>query len=581
MKADSRPFKIEVLDCEGRCLLTDHGSFVVINVYVPNSGQNHKRFPFKMKFLSALQSLVHAQKESGKQVILVGDFNVAPAAVDVCRPNRQMHIPSVLAFSLRPDLAHWSGGSGSARLYSETRGRWLDESELQQLILAVQWLRWQWPGIERSLRLGMEVVPEGNRYRVMGTRALDGKKVRMGSPVTSCPTDPYSLEAKQVTDESTGTVYPLREAGYLYFSDLRDCARAFFMSSAAEVDDGCDSLPVLCDRAAAAITQCGLDPSVKQLHLRADHWDLLADVFGEPAHVRSSVDWFCGLLKSEELVDSFACAYPSRQGRFTCWEQHSNRRYCNEGSRIDHILLGRELWATYGAPVDGGPLPGFDSVLASDAAGKTDDDSIGTKTPEWLQYAAALRACTADGMFQPAPFDGGGIPPAPAEAYQAHFRTPCTGIVYTPPEYSDHAGVSLYLHSSLTVPSSITTTSNTPVWQLEPQTLLRSDAATKLTQPHFKHTSIMAHFKRKPEGEATASTTSCTTTTTTTATTVVTASSAVSAGSAIGVEPPAKKPATTTSESGVIVILDDDELAPAAPAPIINKPGKITSFFKK
>ena len=41
-----------LLSLPGRCLLTDHGSFVLFNVYVPNS-QGGPRLPFKMRCLSA------------------------------------------------------------------------------------------------------------------------------------------------------------------------------------------------------------------------------------------------------------------------------------------------------------------------------------------------------------------------------------------------------------------------------------------------------------------------------------------------------------------------------------------------
>jgi exonuclease III len=38
------------LDGEGRCVCTDHGAFVVFNVYVPNAG-NGSRLPYKQRWL--------------------------------------------------------------------------------------------------------------------------------------------------------------------------------------------------------------------------------------------------------------------------------------------------------------------------------------------------------------------------------------------------------------------------------------------------------------------------------------------------------------------------------------------------
>ena len=63
------------LDREGRCVLTDHGAFVLINVYVPNAGDHHRdpqlnrpRLPFKLRFLRALRRKCDALVQAGRQV---------------------------------------------------------------------------------------------------------------------------------------------------------------------------------------------------------------------------------------------------------------------------------------------------------------------------------------------------------------------------------------------------------------------------------------------------------------------------------------------------------------------------------
>ena len=43
------------------------------------------------------------------------------------------------------------------------------------------------------------------------------------------------------------------------------------------------------------------------------------------------------------MIDTFRLHHPNAQGRFTCWNQYTNRRYENEGARIDYILVDREL----------------------------------------------------------------------------------------------------------------------------------------------------------------------------------------------------------------------------------------------
>ena len=54
--ASNAPLDDAELDGEGRCLLTDHGNFVIFNVYVPNS-QGGPRLPFKMRPGSCYQTL--------------------------------------------------------------------------------------------------------------------------------------------------------------------------------------------------------------------------------------------------------------------------------------------------------------------------------------------------------------------------------------------------------------------------------------------------------------------------------------------------------------------------------------------
>ena len=56
----------------------------------------------------------------------------------------------------------------------------------------------------------------------------------------------------------------------------------------------------------------------------------------------------------------------------------------------------------------------------------------------------ALNACTMCGRWQPAPASGSGLPDGKPEEYLHHSKmAPHCGIVYTPPKWSDHVGVSM------------------------------------------------------------------------------------------------------------------------------------------
>eukprot|EP00887_Chlorella_sp_A99_P002530 scaffold6.g2530.t1 len=72
------------IDREGRIVVTDHGAFVLVNVYVPNAGDRpaRSRLSYKLRFLEAslrdpaLRSKCDALAAAGRELLIVGDFNV-------------------------------------------------------------------------------------------------------------------------------------------------------------------------------------------------------------------------------------------------------------------------------------------------------------------------------------------------------------------------------------------------------------------------------------------------------------------------------------------------------------------------
>jgi exodeoxyribonuclease III len=93
--ADPAPLQEEELDSQGRCIRTDHGSFILFNVYVPQGGSCG--VPFKLKFLRRLhQKIQECRTEYKKPVILVGDLNIAHQSIDVFWNRRKVNIQKVL-----------------------------------------------------------------------------------------------------------------------------------------------------------------------------------------------------------------------------------------------------------------------------------------------------------------------------------------------------------------------------------------------------------------------------------------------------------------------------------------------------
>lgn len=72
-------------DMEGRIICTEYNEFYLVNVYVPNSGQQLDRLDYRktwdQDFLSYLETL-----DKKKPIIACGDFNVAHKPIDLSNP---------------------------------------------------------------------------------------------------------------------------------------------------------------------------------------------------------------------------------------------------------------------------------------------------------------------------------------------------------------------------------------------------------------------------------------------------------------------------------------------------------------
>lgn len=75
-------------EAEGRVIKSDYEKFDIYNIYFPNGGSGELRHDFKQKFLKDLNKHLKAEIKKGRQVIVVGDYNVAHHEVDVYDPVR-------------------------------------------------------------------------------------------------------------------------------------------------------------------------------------------------------------------------------------------------------------------------------------------------------------------------------------------------------------------------------------------------------------------------------------------------------------------------------------------------------------
>eukprot|EP00756_Hemistasia_phaeocysticola_P057592 Hpha_TRINITY_DN34196_c0_g1::TRINITY_DN34196_c0_g1_i1::g.75958::m.75958 len=400
--ADAAPLKDPELDREGRCVMTDHGEFCVFNVYVPNSSSGSKRLPFRMRFMTRLREAMKRRRDRGQAVVLCGDLNVAPRAVDICWLSRRIF----------PD-----------KIFSDPS----PPPEVRELHDAVAGC---WPDVRKRM-LGAEVKTEVvnlssqqgatlEKYRAVAERS-DGVRVRLGKPQFSAADAVVRMEGREV--EGLEVTPP----------------------GALSVDTVMDGIEKLAHTEASRLTQ--------------QHWRALANAYGEAPYAPAVLQWHSDIL-ADGMVDTFTEAHPRAESRFTAWSQYFNRRFYNQGGRIDSFIVDRGLWERRGRV--GGSL----------STGGTETDPNSDQ--------AALAAVTARGMFKPAPLTGGGIPPCPHAAFELQFRdAPHTGILYPPPEASDHIPVTLLLH--------------TPELRANKLQLL-DDTSTKRAQPHKKQSTITSFF---------------------------------------------------------------------------------------
>ncbi|MGI9548592.1 MAG: exodeoxyribonuclease III [Bdellovibrionales bacterium] len=78
---------IKKYDWEGRVIVSEFDSFILMNIYFPNGALTTQRHLFKQEFLKRLVLfLKQLKKETQKELMIVGDYNVAYLEKDVHSP---------------------------------------------------------------------------------------------------------------------------------------------------------------------------------------------------------------------------------------------------------------------------------------------------------------------------------------------------------------------------------------------------------------------------------------------------------------------------------------------------------------
>ena len=85
-KAAATGFGNAAFNDEGRCVMTDHGRFVLFNVYFPNGGTGEERLLYKYKYYDAFYQEIKKLIAANRHVIITGDVNTAHKDIDIWNP---------------------------------------------------------------------------------------------------------------------------------------------------------------------------------------------------------------------------------------------------------------------------------------------------------------------------------------------------------------------------------------------------------------------------------------------------------------------------------------------------------------
>ena len=78
---------LDYADTQARTMSAVFNNTLVVNLYVPNgSSTDSDKFIYKLEFLTALEQYLAQQLKTYEQIVVLGDFNIAPANIDVHDP---------------------------------------------------------------------------------------------------------------------------------------------------------------------------------------------------------------------------------------------------------------------------------------------------------------------------------------------------------------------------------------------------------------------------------------------------------------------------------------------------------------
>jgi exodeoxyribonuclease-3 len=163
------------VDAEGRCLRVDYPELSVVSLYIPSGTSGDRRQAFKYGVMDRLRDYLTSQRQSGREVVICGDWNIA---------HRQI------------DLKNWRSNQRNSGFLPEER-RWMDwvfgEAGFVDAFRVVnqeadQYTWWSnrgraWAG-NVGWRIDYQVITPGLRDRVLGASIYKRKRFSDHAPLT-------------------------------------------------------------------------------------------------------------------------------------------------------------------------------------------------------------------------------------------------------------------------------------------------------------------------------------------------------------------------------------------------------------
>jgi len=192
-------------------------------------------------------------------------------------------------------------------------------------------------------------------------------------------------------------------------------------------------------------------------------------------------------LVSGSWVDVFAEVHGAAVDRFTCWNQQRNLRYCNVGTRLDYAIIDRRSWE------EGWVVRSSSELLQGGS-----QDSSATQAQAALDAATHFGQWHASATSGNARGEGLSLQRDDMRLNDSQFpKQPHTGLIYTPPAYSDHIPVSILLSSKAC--AALEGRASDAVNSGTPREAVCSSKETRACQPWLKQQSISSLFGAKKQ----------------------------------------------------------------------------------